>query len=473
MKRCSFKLLGALLALSAAQIQAVRYTNKTHGSFRPHGVQLAMEKAMMHTLETSPAKNAWLGKVQATGFFQRSENKRDLARLFLFNNKDAVKLQYSTTSPLAAGADHSLGYFVHDYLNPNDNRNATLKLAPERSAYGVSVGYQHDLSRLVNGLHFSISAPLTVIQTRMNMVVTSADAALQENVEKYFSGRAVNVANNSQAQLANAVIADQRAVGVADVELELNYDVVTRPWGSFSLGLGGTLPTGNRPDGKFMFQPICGNGHHFGLGAQAGLNVELFEHKNHRLAFLSNARYRYLFESNQVRTLGIIDGTFSQYVLLGKIGTAANTPLVPAANVTTLAVDVTPGHQADMTAGLSYTWRTFTIDAGYNLFYRHAENVKLRNNFTDNGFMVAKTNFNTNNVFSSSNGMFEIKQAYLDIESAASNTVLSHSIYTSVGMTHNANGTPLMLSVGGSYEFAGANNSLEQWTAWAKAGISF
>jgi hypothetical protein len=103
------------------------------------------------------------------------------------------------------------------------------------------------------------------------------------------------------------------------------------------------------------------------------------------------------------------------------------------------------------------------------LFYRHAENVRLRNEFTDNidTYQIASTSFNTANAFGFTG------HHVLDIESAASNTVLSHSIYTSVGMTHNANGTPLMLSVGGSYEFAGANNSLEQWTAWAKAGISF
>jgi hypothetical protein len=479
MKRCSFKILLTLLAISAAQVQAIRFTNKTHASFRPQGGHITLENTVLHNLDRSPDKNAWLGTFQGTAFFQRSENGKELGRLFLFGGKDSVKFEYgAAAAPVNPALDLDFGWIIHNNTAAGGGgggfygENASMKLAPERSSYGVRVDYDHDLSRMIKGLHFHVSAPIVHIQHHLNKIITGSTADQQKFASNYFSGQHLNTtgAGNDQAYLQNALIGDQRITGVADVDLELNYDITSGKWGMLRVGLGGSLPSGNTPDGKYVFQPICGNGHHFALGAQGALSVELFKHKHHSLEFHSAVRYRYLFEGVETRTLGIVGRNFGQYHLLGKIGSPADTPLIPAANVLTQALDVTPGHQTDLMAGLSYEWRKLTVDAGYNLFSRHQEGVRLRDAFADGVYAVANRDFDTGNVFA---GGTALNQADLDLAAVRSEGGLSHSAYLSLGINTMANNTPVMVAVGGSYEFAARNNMLEQWTVWGKAGISF
>ncbi len=579
MKQVSMKILLAMLALSAAQVQAVRYTNKTQVAFKPQGVNLPMADSLYHRLHKAHDAKRWNGKIQASPFFQRSENQRDLGRLLLFNKKDAVSLKRLTLTapaPLVPAGEVDFGYVIHsnnpaaaggDIMRGVDT-TFNLKLAPERTSYGLSLGYEHDLGHFVKGLHFQVSAPVVHIQHHLNKIVTSSDAETQKNVDKYFSGKFQEAAGaNAQDFLKKAILVDQRAVGVADVELELNYDAVHRPWGCWHLGVGLTLPTGNTPDGTYAFQPVVGNNNHLGIGAQSKMVVDLLSHNEHHASLHTSARYRYLLESDEVRTLGIKDRNFGQYHLLAKTGSPEGSMLQPAANILTMAVDVTPGHQFDGSASLAYSWRKLSVDLGYNLFFRNKESLRLRNAFADNTYAIVNRNYNASrpvdiaflraipgfpdigaigdanlapviaattlptaskgsvvtamaavapggggggaptaaNITTAATAIAtrvgEVRQVNflfgvplsashdnlidggaangvvnadkLDLRAATDERQMSHAIFASVGLAMNGEETPVIAGIGGSYEFAGANNGLEQWTVWAKAGISF
>ncbi len=520
MNKLHIKLLLAILALSAAQVHAVRYTNKTAVSLRPHGVNMPMESTLFPRLHKAHGANNWNGKLQASVFFQQSENKRDLGRLLLFNKQDSVTLTRGVAAHALSVADVAagkvdLGYVMHSWESAvadpvtllNKDAAFSLKLAPVRHSYGLNLGYEYDLCNFVRGLRFNISAPVVSIQHDLNKIVTSANSETQAAVNKYFNGTyQVNEIDgeNNQDFLKKAVLADQRAVGVADVNVELNYHAKPRSWCTANLGLGLTIPTGGRPDGSFAFQPIVGNNHHVGIGAQGSMMSDLVSHGEHEVNLNGGVRYRYLLEGAEGRTLGIKGRNFGQYQLLAKAGTAASAAnlaggmLIPAANVLTQAVDVTPGHQVDATAGLAYSWRKVSVDLGYNLFFRNKESLRLRNPFTDNVYAVAKrdyatagataataanpqTNFENNIPLSAAfNALIDdgyengvVNAANLDLRAATDEGQMTHALFASAGVVMNGESTPVVAGIGASYEFANNNNSLEQWNVWAKAGISF
>jgi hypothetical protein len=340
------------------------------------------------------------------------------------------------------------------------------------------------------------------IQHHLNKTITSANADTQTNVEKYFTGKFQQAAGgaNSQDFLKKALLLDQRAIGVADIELEMNYNAIHRAWGCWHLGVGLTVPTGNTTDGTYAFQPVVGNNGHIGVGGQSSMVLDVLSHGSHHLSLHGNARYRYLLESDEVRTLGIKDRNFGQYHLLAKTGDVRGSMLRPAANELTLAVDVTPGHQFDGTVSLAYSWRKLSIDLGYNLYFRNDESLRLRNAFADNTYAIVKRDYEADAATAANNDVGTAQTNFqfntplrndhtsildggfpagvvnadkLDLRAASDERQMSHALFASVGLAMNGEETPVVAGLGGSYEFAGANNGLEQWTLWVKAGISF
>lgn len=525
MNKLQFKLLVAMLAISAAQMQAVRHTNKTQVSFRPQGVNQPMDQTLYHRLKRARGKDNLHGKIQGSVFYQASQNSADLARLLLYNKANSVAITRNDPAAAALPAGFSgtgnldLGYVIHSQAAAAAAAGAvptlgeigaafSLKLAPERKSYGLNLGYEHSLWYLVKGLRFKVSAPVVSVEHHLNRIVTSADTATQQAVSQYFAGQyQLNAAPNTNNQdfLKKALLADQRQIGVADVDVQLNYDLARSSWFKAQMGLGFTLPTGNRPDGTYAFQPVVGNNHHFGFGGQGRTKMDLITHEEHELDFIASANYRYLIQSGEMRTLGIKGRNFGQYLLLAKTGDAQNAMLRPAANELTLPVDVTPGHQFDLCANFAYSWRKISFDAGYNFFFRGKENLRLRNAFTDNQYAIVSRDYDTatagaaadnlaqpnfagnyplNNKTAAGVSIYDdlidggydagvVNNANLDLRAASDEDNMSHAIFASLGLAMNEEATPVIAGIGGSYEFASSNNALEQWSIWAKAGISF
>ncbi len=473
-----------------------------------------MDQTLYHRLKRAHGKNSLHGKIQGSAFYQASQKSADLARLLLYNKANSVTLfRNNPGAPLPAGfsgtGNLDLGYVFHSQgagaavgavpTLAEQGANFALKLSPERKSYGLHLGYEHSLWRLVKGLRFKVSAPVVSVEHRLNKIVTSLDQGTATSVSQYFAGQyQVNAAPNTNNQdfLKKALLVDQREVGVADVNVELNYKFARSSWFEAQVGLGATLPTGNRPDGTYAFQPVVGNNHHFGFGGQGHAKMDVLTHEEHELDLIASANYRYLIQSREMRTLGIKGRNFGQYHLLRKVGDDASAMLRPAANELTLPVDVTPGHQFDLCANLAYSWRKISFDLGYNFFFRGKENLRLRNAFIDNQYAIVSRDYDTTNAaFAAANGPLNqathgalidggwaagapapagvVNNANLDLRAASDEDNMSHAIFASLGLVMNEEATPVIAGIGGSYEIASSNNALEQWSVWAKAGISF
>jgi len=429
-------LLLTALTVSAAQLQAE--TNKTFMMPRPVGVNLAMEYTTWNELVHRKDNNKFGANFQVTGFYQASTNADRVGRYFGINDKSTINLNYEakrpgTINPVGGDVtlpgtpctastvtcDMDLGYILHDAIGVLQGQSVILNFDPKQKAYGARFDYYQDLEKIVKGLYLTVALPVVHVENDMGLsidcapacnpcsgTVTTPNAALNQRVINYFKGCtdvSLDQINNKQVPLAKAKIDGRRGkTGVADIDVKLGYNFLDKENYHLGLNLGVTFPTGNEAKGNYVFEPIVGNGQHWGLGFGLDSLFRIWNNEDSDLKFAVIFNYRYLFKNDECRTLGINGATtastnpcapcgddddcapalnWGQYRLLGD-NTITTVPyaLTPAANITTLNVNVTPGSQFDGIAALTYNNSGWSLDLGYNLYLRAREKVSLKGN---------------------------------------------------------------------------------------------
>lgn len=491
-------LLVTALAVSAAQVDA--HTNKTFLMPRSQGVQLPMEYTTFHELVSRKDEDKFGGNFQVTGIYSASSDNDDIGKYFLTGNKDKISLIRSTASDEsnATTGDLDLNYIIHKKDGVATDPEATVSLRPEQNFYGVRFDYHQELDRILKGLYLSAHLPVIHVENKTKLNVTSADATLQTNVMNFFNGTFANTTasdSNRQAKLANAKMVNSDDTGVADIDIALGYKFLRKEKYHAALAIAVTIPTGEEADGSTLFEAVVGNGKHFGLGGDFCGGARIWGDMDHNIKLAIKMKYRYLFENSEKRTLGIKGYNMGQYALLvAPTATGADATLVPAANVTTLNVDVTPGSQLDGMVAFAYNNGGFSFDLGYNMYFREAEDVDMKDAFVAGSYAVAAQKLDTKASSHNSlpaTGVFTtgvndvtdggaaaltsaiISKDTLDVTAAETPSQFTHTIFAGLGYTFKEWDNPLMLGVGGKYEFASKNSALEMWGIWAKIGIGF
>ncbi len=185
----------------------------------------------------------------------------------------------------------------------------------------------------------------------------------------------------------------------------------------FGLNVRAAAPTGNRPKGVYLFEPIVGNGRHWELGG--GLTGHwrwwCSEDEMRDFSMYVDGNVTHLFKARQCRTFDLCGKPLSRYMLATKFtsdvtglvagGTAddavppatAKAPsyqfakeFVPVANFSTLPVDVSAAVQGELVLKFAYTHCNWQFDLGYNLWGRSREKICPRcdgaNGFAENTY---------------------------------------------------------------------------------------
>ncbi|MFH1643730.1 MAG: hypothetical protein ABIA74_00980 [bacterium] len=494
----SLKLIILTLAILFLTNNLESYTNKTYLLPRSAGVNLALESTTFYELlqlkndyeKYEPIKdkieNPFLASFQFVPFYSESTNKNDLGAYFGIHNSKLItfKEQDPDMNQL------NLLYIIHDSDAGIADYYASIELNPERENLGLFLNSYHDLEKIFKGLYFKVNMPIVHVKNSINL------KTFQENVDpnskykagvitSYFSGiyEKESGALNSQTALTQAKIyGDHSKTRIADIDLILGYRLLDEINKYFKVNIGLTLPTGNKPKGEFLFEPICGNGHHWALGLGLDSSFTLWDdNKDQNIKLSIVANYRYLFNGTEKRTLGIKDFDYGQYYCIGKNGDSFATP---AANILTQDVKVDPKNQLDAIGMFTYNNGNLTCDLGYNLFWKSAESISVKNwqndvygiiaDFKD--FSVGPLDVNEKDNWYEAKGFnnAKINQDRLDTDAASTPSYLTHKIYAGIGyIFRDAKKVPVLLGLGGSYEFAPKNNELEYWSIWAKVGFSF
>jgi hypothetical protein len=468
-------LLVAALTLSAAHLQADTSgsTNRTYLSPRAAGLNMPMAWSTFGELVNHKGDDRFGASVAVTGFWQQSVDGGEQGKYFLANNKSTINVtRVAVGNPVAATSDLDAGYIYHNAAGVADGAAINMALNPRQEVMGVRLDYHQDLRKILKGLYFHAGMPVARVENNVRLNINDA------TLTGYLAGTANNTANSvTEALKYGKVAGKQSETGVADIDLSLGYNFLHSKKYSAGLAVALTVPTGNESNGVYLFQPIVGNGKYFGLGGDLHAHANLWSNGDRNLGVCAALKYRYLFENSSVRTLGLKGRNLGQYHTLGKDTVAS---LVPAANVTTMAVNVTPGSQLEGALGLAYNHGNFSFGLGYDLYFREAESVSRKGSLAANTYGVAARNFSTAAAFNITTAAhFDggvaavLSNDNLDVAAAATPSQFSNAINGSAGYVFRKWDCPLMLGVGAKYEFANKNSVFSQWGAWLKAGVGF
>ena len=192
---------------------------------------------------------------------------------------------------------------------------------------------------------------------------------------------------------------------VADVRMQLGYNFSSCADHHVGLSFYAAAPTGNRPQGQFLFEPIVGNGKHWEVGAGLTTHKNISQSEDECCGWdvYLDANITHLCKTRQCRTFDLVDKPLSRYMLVEKMEPvgdhlfaiesidATSSPVVlgdliapsfqfanefqPLANISTIPVNVSAAVQADLVLKFSWTHCNFQWDIGYNFWARSCEKI--------------------------------------------------------------------------------------------------
>jgi len=205
----------------------------------------------------------------------------------------------------------------------------------------------------------------------------------------------------------------QSLTRVSDLEAAFGWNFVQSDNYHFGLNLRATAPCGNRPKGEYLFEPMIGNGHHWGLGIGLTSHWELWrdDHGEQCAGLYIDANIGTLFKANQIRVFDLYAQPLSRYMLAELLGTpvvnlyastsagstsGATAPnlqfqniLRPVANLTAQSVQSSFPFQANVTVLGNYSYNSWSLDLAYDFWTVACEKLKP-------GCCVSALNDNTN-----------------------------------------------------------------------------
>lgn len=484
----------AMIGLITSCVQARTYSQKTFIAPRPIGFYSPMEYTTWHDHVYNKRKNPNLHThFMVTGFYADSQNNNGLGKYF---GAGDGKLGFTVgTDPqvTAETADVWNQLLIKDN-NADDTLAGKITFSPEQEMWGARLDFFQDVFKPFDSLYFKASLPIVYVQNTVKMKVTDGHNTVMDNktftLEDFFAGRVDNSnallsdgnANNNQLNpLKYAKIDGRRSkTGATDLDLSLGYKFHKAEKSHFFGALTCLVPLGNRPRGEYLFEPVLGNGRHVGLGASIDAGASLWNSKRADLSFLMSLNYKYLLECGEKRTLPVKNAaltnskndSYSYYLALGKKD-QTNKPLDPAANIFTRDVSVRPGNMFDGMIELAFKSSGFTIDLGYNLYFKDKESVKLPN-FEDGVYGIAYPSFETSGSFTSDQTYGFLTKNDIQMTDATTPWQTSHNIFAGFGYTCKMyKKYPASVGLGGSYEFVNDNAALERAMVWVKAAFSF
>ncbi|MBT4936009.1 hypothetical protein HON15_04535, partial [Candidatus Woesearchaeota archaeon] len=298
-------------------VQAGTHHDKTFLMPRSHNDNLAMQYTTGHkqVYKKGIEEDHFGGTLQLAPFYQRSTNTKALGNYFgtfyeyPYNStptfqelQDFIGVEYLADGYMPGTVPLNPLVLIHSHghgTNPGAISNA-LRFRPYQESIGLRVDYNQKLDKLIPGLYLQIEAPLVYVKQSLGETLTSAattqyligDNGVDDptrsavSLVDYLSGNVTNTATASshgheQEALTYAKInGSHNEFGLADVDLKLGYNFLYEDKKHVAIYTALTIPTGNKPDGRYVFEPMVGNGGHWAVGGGIDLSLELWKDEN-------------------------------------------------------------------------------------------------------------------------------------------------------------------------------------------------
>lgn len=385
--------------------------------------ELVGETHLINLYDQECVYGAWAFTLEYT----RSFSPHQLSRCLFGNDLLDAKDPFIQITGSQVG-DRDETDWLADYFGLPTDFQSTISFNPHVENIILDGNFYLGLDEWLDGLYFKIHAPICFSRWSLGFCEKVINRGTNDYAPGYFNESLTGVARSQllnnfteyaslekapnlgslvafdslqKARIPNRRLSKTR---LSDIQAALGWNFLQGDDHHFGLNVRMAAPTGNRPKGEFLFEPIVGNGHHWELGlgltAHYLLWVNECNHSSFGLYIDGNATH--MFGSHQRRTFDLANKPLSRYMLTERLGqpvhnlfangvnqgTAAGAVapssqfqniFVPLANLTTLDVNVSIGVQTDLTVMLNYEHNNFTVDVGYNSWSRSCEKIKFIN----------------------------------------------------------------------------------------------
>lgn len=436
------RLLCAVMICSTAH--AALKSDRTFLAHREEVSNLGMDWVTTHHYHTPHTKRQLGSTLMATPFFAQSTNHEDLAHLFGMGTTKKIAVTKGTR-PTRDNLHSALYSFNIDHApNADGSRDGQIPMSgtatfrPQRHVWGALLSWDQSLSAVMPGLRVSLRAPMMEVSTTMKASFQSAESSAVKTVDgvhgttidTYFDGtlsKSLGTTTHVVQEPLRKHKFDNKwhsEIGVGDVVATLSWnalDLQRLHWGVSAML---QVPTGNAPTGEWLFEPIYGARGHFAGGFGTHIHFDGYQSRNSSVSFDLKGEWKYYFKGTENRTLGIYDNTESVMLPASSYRGLVyheESGVKPAANVMTTEHTVTPGHQVEALAGLSFKMSNITFDIGYNLFIREKEKVEQKANWSSDTYAIAHHRYS---MYTSALGQWIIGGNILDNENTHDTTEL-------------------------------------------------
>lgn len=293
-----------------------------------------------------------------------------------------------------------------------------------------------------------------------------------------------------------------RKTGIADIHVDGGWNFVNNDRHQLGFYVRAVAPTGNRPEGLMLFEPVLGNGGHWEMGGGITGHLQLWhsDYEDKEINFCFDAQVTHLFAARQHRVFDLKkQGPLSRYMLA--IDAPLGSPTInvtPLANLTYAQVHVGVPVQADIAALFNYASDTFTWNIGYNFWAVSCEKISCVTPCTRGGALHELQNGSwrivgtdaTIHTLGTNDTQTILTQNDVDV-SGACVSGMSHKFFTQFAYTWLGLDTRVLphLGIGMEYEVGTnrcalgcahpcvqrcCNNSMPwQWSIWLTGGFTF
>lgn len=242
-----------------------------------------------------------------TFFYHRATGTQHVVPYFFGHNKRSLSIDEAETGDINPHWLDIRGPTGIDYTS-------TLKLSPERVVSGTVLSMKQALPVLHEGAWMRLTIPLCKVRHDLRMTETmkagsSADAG---------SGFA-NVAASMDSPNLRACRINKKPLtlwGVDDILLQAGVTARTNDdGGNMEWYAEVAIPTGERPSGTYLFEPVQGSAGHAGIGFGVRSVMPLMVGEKSTFSFCSHLHYRAMLSASQWRTADFKGHEFSRYLV--------------------------------------------------------------------------------------------------------------------------------------------------------------
>lgn len=321
--------------------------------------------------------------------------------------------------------------WLADYFGLPRSFDGTVTFSPRIENFLIDFSLYVGLDEWYEGMYFRIHGPFVHTRWQLNASEDCATTGETGYFEGYFTDEAVAASNLTQSFLAYTNGATPSIDGIkwnslccsriqndcdcdaltqngfGELRFVLGWNFVNDDQGDYHFGAGVYVaaPTGTRPgsddcNGRYLFEPIVGNGKHWELGGQVTAHHIWWRSEDQEKSFgmYLEANVTHLFKARQTRCFDLCKpGKNSRYMLAQRLAKFApdatvnlNTNVAPdgiafadeyspVANLTERSIKSSFAAQGDVAISLAYQSGGFQWDLGYNFWGRSCEDICLDN----------------------------------------------------------------------------------------------